>query len=138
MQGIILCTKRLLIVCLLLVSGASQASTSLQNRQDGTIHSPVQIQTVSDHHLAKIRAVPRPNATKFLPKVKRQQQALLTRFADDDDNDNDFSELDAQVGYRRPKLTEENSEDESVSPYVADRLAQARELALAKYKEVWQ
>lgn len=133
MQGIILCTKRLLTVWLLLLSGISLANTSNQNSSlvgSGTL--AVQTVIKSEYPLVKTQTVPKHNAIKLLPKTKRQQQQLLTRHVVDDDDTDDYDDLDIYVAYRRPRITDEDGE-EALSPRILDRLKTARMLAMLTY-----
>ena len=136
MQGIILCTKRLLIVCLLASGTASQASMNPQVMpQDGLTQIAAQTAIRSVSQPVKIQTVTRPNPNKIaLLKTRRQQQHLLTHTEVDDDDYDESEVTDFHVSYRRPRIVED---DDTVSDYIADRLANARKLALAKHREVW-
>lgn len=135
MQGTILCTKRLLIVCLLASGTASQASMNPQvMSQDGLTQIAAQIAIRNESQPVKIQTATRPKPTKLaLPKTRRQQIHLLAHAEVDDDEYDDSEVTDFQVGYRRPELVD----DDEISDYIADRLANARKLALAKHREVW-
>lgn len=128
--------KRLLIVCLLLASGTSPASTNNPNNQNGPTTLVVQTVTKSEVHLAKTQTVPKPKFAKLLPKTKRHQQQLLTNHAIDDCEVDNISDLDLQIGYRRPELVDDADSDSELSDYVKQRLATAREAALSRFREV--
>ena len=85
---------------------------------------------------AKTRTVTKSKPNKVaLSRTKRQQTRLINH--DIDDSDDDFGdELDFHVAYRRPELEEHDTDHDDVSDYVAERLAQARALAMAKYREI--
>ena len=69
--------------------------------------------------------------------LKRTTKSLLTQLqlrSDLDEGDNTvYDEVDVYVGYRYPRL----ADDDEVDDRVLDRLRQIREKALEKYRENW-
>jgi hypothetical protein len=100
-------------------------------------------------HLRKKKRKPTPNllslhqTLKVTPKplqpllLKRTTKSLLTQLqlkSDLDEGDNDvYNEVDVYVGYRHPRLVDNDDLDDRV----LDRLRQAREKAMEKYREHW-
>jgi hypothetical protein len=85
-----------------------------------------------------------PPKALLLPRQKRLQQQLLLKQTlsqpseVDYDDSYDVVDLDLHRSYGRPKLVKSNLWDDDVElpDHVLDRLAQIRELALQKYREV--
>jgi len=78
---------------------------------------------------------------RLLPKTQKQQLQLHQQAnnleLDDDDDDDGIEITDVCVTYRRPKVVhDDHGKDDELSDYVMTRLAQARELAMAKYREL--
>jgi hypothetical protein len=69
--------------------------------------------------------------------LKRTTKSLLTQLqlkSDLDENDYVYDEIDIYIGYRYPRL--ENDDD--LGDHVLTRLRQAREKAMEKYREHWE
>lgn len=77
--------------------------------------------------------MPLPRTKRHLQKLTQNQQSNIA-FDDKDDGPAGPDEIDLQRGFGRPKIVEDQFEDE-VSDYVAIRLAVIRAKALQKYKE---
>jgi hypothetical protein len=82
----------------------------------------------------------------LLPRTKRQQYQLLSqsqsKLLEVDDSEGDSAdEIDFHVAYRRPELVKVKynllDDDEELPKHITDRLAQARAMALEKYREVY-
>jgi hypothetical protein len=120
MQKEIKCLKLLLTVCLL-VAATSQART-IQNATPTPVNGLLTIVTATQKG-------PVYANRKLMPKKAVRALQL--------EGDEPFvpgsEELDLQSAYRRPKLVK----DLELSTHITERLAQARKLALAKYRETW-
>ena len=77
--------------------------------------------------------------THLLPRIQKLQLRLHQQAnnldIDDDSNDSSIEITDVCVAYRRPKIACNNDNNE-LSDYVIARLAKARELAMARYREL--
>ena len=75
----------------------------------------------------------------LLPRTQKQQLQLHQQASnlevDDDGDDSGIEITDVCVAYRRPRIAYDNDNDE-LSDYVIARLAIARKLAMAKYREL--
>lgn len=106
--------------------------TSLANGKENTTPKA----TVVQPQTATL-SVPARVKHKRIAKSKAQRTVPFGM----DDTDYDFgSEIDFQVAYRRPELVKIKydllDDEEELPDYITDRLAQIRELALEKYREV--
>jgi hypothetical protein len=79
--------------------------------------------------------VPLPRTQRHL--LKLTQNNLLLDIDDEDDGPPGPDELDMQRGFGRPKLTKPFYVDDTVSDYVAIRLAVIRAKTLHKYREIY-
>lgn len=107
--------------------------------------SPSQAKTTSDHrvfqfHGRLVSKTQMPTRNVLVFAVPRAQRRLLITNELSDDNSDDPpgpDELDLQSFYARPRINDsrKNVDSDEVSPYIAIRLALAREKALKKYRE---
>jgi hypothetical protein len=118
MQGKSICSKLLIILCLVAASGTSPANTNTILSQSDTIKTKsLQTGIKKELHRVKFR------------KPTNKPKSINNHSVDDDDDD--YTDLiDLQVGYRRPKIID----DLDLTDYVKSRLAQARKRALALYR----
>ena len=77
-----------------------------------------------------------------MPRTKRQQlqlhqQASNLVIDDDEDDSTELDNLDYHRGRERPAIVYDFDHD-TLSPYIIDRLAAAREKAMERYREVWE
>lgn len=77
--------------------------------------------------------MPLPRTKRHLQKLTQSQQSNIA-IDDSDDGPPGPDELDLQRGFSRPKIVEDQFDD-TVSDYVAIRLAVIRAKALQKYRE---
>jgi hypothetical protein len=104
------------------MAGVSQAKTiqnATQTPVNGLSHSAIVIKR--EQAYVKYKLLP-----------KKAIRAL--QLEDDEPGVPGSDELDLQSAYRRPKLVQDGDE---LSTHITERLAHARELALAKYRETW-
>jgi hypothetical protein len=123
MQGNNTCKKHLLTVWLVLLSGISLANTSNPTpNPDGANQITTRTGIRKEVRLARAKAL--------VNHVKRSHTVSLISMDDEDDDDADI--LDLQVGYRRPRIIEDD--DIELSDYVKLRLAIARARAMEIYR----
>ena len=76
----------------------------------------------------------------LLPRTQKQQLQLHLQAnnldIDDEDDDYGIEITDICVAYRRPRVVHDSHEDYELSDYVIKRLARAREMAMARYREL--
>lgn len=113
---------------MILASGTSQANQnhSLGYPSHYDMLAPTATRSASVYVQSKVHKVP-------LTRTKKQQAILLSSLSVDDYDDDFGDEIDFQIAYRRPRIVHDQDE---LPTHIADRLAQIRELALAKYREV--
>jgi hypothetical protein len=122
MQGKHICKKHLLIVWLIFISGTSPASTNHPTSSlDGV--NPTVTQTAT-------RKEVRPARAKAL--VNHVKRSYIADSSIDDNDDDDADILDLHIGYRRPRVVD--NDDEELSDYIKFRLAVARARAMEIYR----
>jgi hypothetical protein len=112
---------QLLIVGIFLLI-LSQEKTNASTISEFRPHSVLRKVTVTRNAL--VRAMPR--AQRIALKAANLLQA-------DDDSDDDYDDIDLQVGYVRPRLTKPAFGIDDISDHAKIRLALAREKALRTY-----
>lgn len=111
---------------LFLVLSPSQAKTSTAEKV-----------SVSQKH-SVLKTPTRTRSVVVLAVPKAQRRLLVTNDIDDRDNGPPGpDELDSQSPYRRPRISELPHTDDSISDYVALRLAVARIKAVKTYNKYW-
>ena len=109
---------------------SSQASMSLSVTPTQTTKSPAQTAIKKDQALVKSPRVPKP-------KLFRSNPHRAAHYRNLDDNDDFFiQDEDIATAPRRRDVQKQLDPDE-VSDYIAWRLKRARELAMARYRELW-
>jgi hypothetical protein len=122
MQGKHICKKHLLIVWLTFISGTSLANTNHPTSSLGGVN-PTVTQTAT-------RKEVRPARAKAL--VNHVKRSYIVDSSIDDNDDDDADILDLHIGYRRPRVVD--NDDEELSDYVKLRLAVAQSRAMAIYR----
>ena len=89
----------------------------------------------AEHKKRRRKRIPPPKA---LSRTQKHLQALLAPSEAEDGDDDSYDDIDIYVSYRRPELVHETQQkDGDLNDHVRFRLWLARQLAMARYHELY-